>query len=102
VIALFDHNCINFDLQAISEAGFVSSVIEKSVKTESLGVLRNTAGLLAVLSTVELYKSFKEETAVVIDKIGKLIAAELQKKKKDPRIDKLQQFLEQLQRNMTG
>ncbi len=79
----------------------MSTVIEKMVKSEHVPALRNATGLLSVLSTLDLFKNYKEEAAVVIDKIGKMVAVEGEKKKKDPRIDKVQVFLDLLQKNVS-
>eukprot|EP00300_Choanocystis_sp_HF-7_P011518 c17496_g1_i2.p1 GENE.c17496_g1_i2~~c17496_g1_i2.p1 ORF type:complete len:842 (+),score=170.50 c17496_g1_i2:216-2528(+) len=83
---------------AVTEPDFVATVIDRAIKVDSVTGLRNATGLLAVLSSVEAFKSFRERAGGVVDRVNKLISESKQKSSRTT--EKLQQFLEQLQRNL--
>ena len=93
---------IRFCVQLLEDEPWMKDITTKIGKIDNMPALRNAAGLLSILSTLEKFRDYKEQAAQVIDKVSKMLTAENQKRKKDPTLAKVQVFIDLLQKNVSG
>lgn len=86
----------------LEDEPWMKDITTKIGKIDNMPALRNAAGLLSILSTLEKFRDYKEQAAQVIDKVSKMLTAENQKRKKDPTLAKVQVFIDLLQKNVSG